>query len=491
MANIMRLGGGGGGKAKKLLSSLTEGSLVSVLEDGKLVPFYVAKHDYEADLNGEGRTLLVRKNLHSTGVWDAGNVNTLVGSDIDIWLNNDYKLKLSAAVQASIAVTKFYYTISQTNFVVSTLQRDVFLLSGTELGLTFTSNMNVEGEKLPVASLLQMGYLDNGTLTAQFTRSPASNNAMYVFTRDATGAENFATCNAAWGRRPCFTLPATMALRDEPFADGAWGLADEDILLDTETASIAPKAGVTYTNGIANLDEGTLHEIGKAISCNPNITKDHSVVYYDSGDVHRKISVGDTMSFTYNDDKLYTHTASIISFNHDYLSGNSYGSATATGMAGLSFQMVECLASGYPMNSSNTNNGGWTSCVMRNTYVPIFITRLTNELQSVIKAVNKLTSVGGNNSTITTTRDKLFLLSEIEIFGSLSHSYSGEGSQYAYYKAGNSKNKTYISGSATGWWERSPAKDSISFCNISNAGAAAGVNSGASAPIGVAFAFCI
>ena len=29
---------GGGGKPKKLLSSLTEGSLISVLEDGKLTP---------------------------------------------------------------------------------------------------------------------------------------------------------------------------------------------------------------------------------------------------------------------------------------------------------------------------------------------------------------------------------------------------------------------------------------------------------------------
>ena len=77
MANIMRVGGGGGSaKEKKLLSSVSEGGLVSILEDGILIPFYVAKHNYEADLNGEGRTLLVRKNLHSWETWDSNKKNT-------------------------------------------------------------------------------------------------------------------------------------------------------------------------------------------------------------------------------------------------------------------------------------------------------------------------------------------------------------------------------------------------------------------------------
>ena len=83
------------------------------------------------------------------------------------------------------------------------------------------------------------------------------------------------------------------------------------------------------------------------------------------------------------------------------------------------------------------------------------LTKLPSALQNVIKAVNKLTSAGNQSATIQTTSDKLFLLSEVEIFGSTTYSKSGEGSQYAYYKAGNSKVKK-VNGSASEWWERSP-----------------------------------
>ena len=98
---------GGGSKPKKLLSSLTEGSLVSVLEDGKLTPFYVAKHNYEADLNGEGRTLLVRKDVHSMRQWDADGGKDYGTSDISAWLNADYKNSLSATVKSQIGFTEF------------------------------------------------------------------------------------------------------------------------------------------------------------------------------------------------------------------------------------------------------------------------------------------------------------------------------------------------------------------------------------------------
>ena len=68
---------------------------------------------------------------------------------------------------------------------------------------------------------------------------------------------------------------------------------------------------------------------------------------------------------------------------------------------------------------------------------------MPTEVQNGIREVNKLTSAGSQSTTINVTSDKLFLLSEIEIFGSLSFSKSGEGAQYDYYKAGNSRVKNY------------------------------------------------
>lgn len=81
--------------------------------------------------------------------------------------------------------------------------------------------------------------------------------------------------------------------------------------------------------------------------------------------------------------------------------------------------------------------------------------------------------------------------SPLLILSGLRHTYSvsGEGTQYAYYKAGNSKVKNR-SGSAYTWWERSPYSDSVySFCRV-NGGGGNG-NGYASDSRGVAFGFCV
>lgn len=171
----------------------------------------------------------------------------------------------------------------------------------------------------------------------------------------------------------------------------------------------------------------------------------------------------------------------IIGFNHD--------TKTAGGTAGITFQMVDCMNATAQMNSSNTNSGGWTSCAMRTSVLNSIFSSLPADLQKAIKAVNKLTSAGNQSATINTTSDKLFLLSEVEIFGSTTYSKSGEGSQYAYYKAGNSKVKK-VNGSASYWWERSPyGSYSTHFCNVYSNGNA-DYNS-ASNSYGVTFGFCI
>ena len=117
------------------------------------------------------------------------------------------------------------------------------------------------------------------------------------------------------------------------------------------------------------------------------------------------------------------------------------------------------------------------------------LNQLSSDLKSVLKFVNKVTSKGNNQSGLETTSDKLFLLSEIEVFGSTQYSYAGEGKQYEYYTAGNSTIKK-VNGSAVGWWERSPYSGTTnSFCYVYNGG---GANGGyASFSFGVSFGFCV
>ena len=162
--------------------------------------------------------------------------------------------------------------------------------------------------------------------------------------------------------------------------------------------------------------------------------------------------------------------------------------ADGSGKAPLTFQLHDCYADRKMMNGGSTNSGGWTSCSMRQTDLPAILALMPTEVQNGIREVNKLASAGSKSSTINTTADKLFLLSEIEIFGNITYSASGEGTQYAYYKAGNSKVKNY-NGSANYWWQRSPRIGNYSsFCAVSNSGLADYIS--ANDVYCVAFAFC-
>lgn len=74
--------------------------------------------------------------------------------------------------------------------------------------------------------------------------------------------------------------------------------------------------------------------------------------------------------------------------------------------------------------------------------------QLPAALRNVIKTVKKKSGTGGGSSSGTQqTNDDLFLLSEIEIFGTTTYSVAGEGTQYEWYKAGNSRIKK-VNGSA-------------------------------------------
>ena len=168
--------------------------------------------------------------------------------------------------------------------------------------------------------------------------------------------------------------------------------------------------------------------------------------------------------------------------------GKNHDTYTAGGKAPLTFQLHDCYGETKKMNVSNTNKGGWTSCAMRQTHLPAILAKMPTDVQSGIREVNKLTSAGNQSATINTTADKLFLLSEVEIFGSTTYSAAGEGTQYDYYKAGNSKIKRR-NGSAAGWWERSPHdSNSRNFCMVLSSGYE-DYNS-ANVAIGVAFGFC-
>lgn len=245
--------------ATTTLGNKSVGSIVKLKENGVLVDFYVAKHDYENGLNGSGRTLVVRKDCYDTRQWHTSNVNAYATSAIDTWLNNTYKNLLDADIRGVIGTTKIKYTPGNGNTTVGTLERAIFLLSVTELGKT-ASYANTEGTALSIASSLQIAYL-NGSAVVQWTRSPHTNGTDGACCLGTVGGVSGVSCVNTGGSRPAFTLPSTLSVSDDgsvsvntaPTISGSYATGTN---LGTKTAGF----NLTYTVADADGDTVTVKE---------------------------------------------------------------------------------------------------------------------------------------------------------------------------------------------------------------------------------------
>lgn len=199
--------------ATTTLGNKAVGSIIQLKENGKLVSFYVAKHNYENSLNGMGRTLVVRKDCYDTRQWHSSNVNAYASSAIDSWLNGTYKNLLDADIRGVIGTTKIKYTPGNGNNTVGTLERAIFLLSATELNRS-ASWFNVEGTALEIASSLQIAYM-NGSAVVQWTRSPYTGSTGYAVFLGTNGNVNYYSCTGPFGSRPAFTLPSSLYVSDD------------------------------------------------------------------------------------------------------------------------------------------------------------------------------------------------------------------------------------------------------------------------------------
>ena len=222
----------------------------------------------------------------------------------------------------------------------------------------------------------------------------------------------------------------------------------------------------------------------------------------DAGQGANYWSIGDRKAVTLNGTvgnlslSNVTTYAFILGFNHN---------AIIEGANRIHFQLAKAALSGgtdvcfhdssynsivsttgfFSMNSSNTNSGGWESSQMRtnicgtslSNYSGTIIAVIPAALRAVLKSVTKYTDNTGNGSTVdsnvTATTDYFFLLSEFEVFGSISYANANERhiqAQYAYYSAGNSKIRYKHDDTSTpaNWWLRSPtAKYSYRFALVS------------------------
>ena len=244
----------------------------------------------------------------------------------------------------------------------------------------------------------------------------------------------------------------------------------------------------------------------------------------DAGQGENYWSIGDRKAVTLNGTvgKLslsnVTTYAFIIGFNHN---------ASVEGTNRIHFQLAKTALSGgkdvalcdskynsqvsatgyFSMNSSRTNSGGWNSSQMRtnicgtslSSYSGTILAVIPEELRAVLKSVTKYTDNTGNGNpdadVVTATTDYFFLLSEYEVFGSISYANSNEKNkqaQYAYYSAGNSKIKYQHNTTSfvAYWWLRSTrVNNTIRFVLVDSDGTVSMANANYSR--GFAPGFCV
>ena len=298
----------------------------------------------------------------------------------------------------------------------------------------------------------------------------------------------------------------------------------------TETGAYtvtATKNGQT-TSGSVNVVSGTTsYSLTLSFVSSTLNNNEWSVIksVSDAGQGANYWSIGDRKAVTLNGTvgKLslsnVTTYAFIIGFNHN---------ASVEGSNRIHFQLAKTALSGgtdvclcdssynsnvsttgyFSMNSSRTNSGGWASSQMRtnicgtslSSYSGTIIAVIPAALRAVLKSVTKYTdnTANGGGSTasyVTATTDYFFLLSEFEVFGSITYGNTNEKNkqaQYAYYSAGNSKIKYKHDGTSTAafWWLRSPyAGNSYNFVFVF-AGGTVGSDS-AYYSLGFAPGFCV
>ena len=294
---------------------------------------------------------------------------------------------------------------------------------------------------------------------------------------------------------------------------------------ETGTYTVEATNGSQTTSGSVSVTSATSYALTLSFVSSTLNSNEWDVIssVSDAGEGANYWSVGDRKAVVLNGTvgnlslSSVTTYAFIIGFNHN---------SSVEGSGRIHFQLGKPALSGgtdvalcdskynssvsatgyFSMNSSNTNSGGWSSSQMRtkicgtslSSYSGTIIAVIPAALRAVLKSVTKYTDNTGNSSAasaVTATTDYFFLLSEYEVFGSISYGNSNESSkqkQYDYYSAGNSKIKYRHDATSTAviWWLRSPCASGSGTFVVVYAGGTV-TNGSAYYSYGFAPGFCV
>lgn len=165
----------------------------------------------------------------------------------------------------------------------------------------------------------------------------------------------------------------------------------------------------------------------------------------EAGQAEEYFNLGDTKDIVFTDgDNSMILTVQIVGFNHDDLSDGS-------GKAGLSI-MTTTAMNAYSLtkekdnykyyNTCGQSETPWSGSTSRKYLMERAKTWLPSELQSVLKTVNKISSIAYKNLTDTeTTQDELWYPSYAEMGLSSGYTAPGQGTGYEYFTSNLTRQK--------------------------------------------------
>ena len=180
----------------------------------------------------------------------------------------------------------------------------------------------------------------------------------------------------------------------------------------------------------------------------------------------RGYKVGDTKEIdlgTYG-----THTLRVANISKSDSCGNSGYSESGCGFV---IEFADIITNRV-INSTSTTRGSWSATTIRTFVNNDIYNLLPTDLKKGILNTNVITGHGNSEDNNSTSTDKLYLLSPIEIYGSVSTTYDSAinvTNQLDYYKQNNVSLNSYDfaikntvvsggTGSANAWWTRTPAQ---------------------------------
>lgn len=402
---------------------------------------------------------------------------------------------------ASAAVTN--YSISPTTF--SSVGSQSVTISYTEHGVTKTSTTAVTVNKKTISAVpSQSGALTyNGSSQTPTWSGYSATQLTIGGTTSGTNAGSYTAtftpkANYRW---PDGTTTAKNVTWTIGKASGSLSISPTTLTLDSSTTS----ASITVTR----TGDGVISAVSSAPSIATASVSGNTVTVTGkaSGSATITVSVAEDTNHTAPASKTCAVTANFLNSNFasntweqiiaacqggsvpdtwvagdsktitidgaDYLVdiiGKGHDTYAAGGTAPLTFQLHDCLNTKY---------------VWQATWDNLLLTKLPESIQNAVKPVSKTI----NNESVS---PKLFSLTEKEVFGTIENAQYAEGTQYAYYAAGNSKTKKVGSNAAI--WHLSSIRDPgiaqgvyIHLYVTSQGGCGGDLNADKR---GVAFAFC-